>query len=91
MSWHMLKPGVLKLPWHPTWHLDPPHAHNGWPDTRISQVSLIGHSAGAHSCMMALMHRAHTAGTPAAAAPCSSEENDPYADPRMPAHFIGAA
>lgn len=62
-------PAVMHSQQHlPTPHASTPSSHFPLPCppppspfTAPSQIILIGHSAGAHLCMMALMHRAHAA------------------------------
>ena len=50
------------------------------------QVSLIGHSAGAHLCAMALLHRAALAGKQ-----LTQQNNQQPVNLRMPAAFVGIA
>ena len=50
------------------------------------QVSLMGHSAGAHLCTMALLHRAASAGRR-----LTEQYDQQPVDVRMPAAFVGIA
>eukprot|EP00884_Botryococcus_braunii_P002343 jgi/Botrbrau1/12109/Bobra.0186s0030.1 len=65
-----------------SWVLDHVHSYGGNP----KQVSLVGHSAGAHLCALALIQRALGAQQP----PFQASLASPL-DSRMPSKFVGVA
>eukprot|EP00877_Chromochloris_zofingiensis_P002628 jgi/Chrzof1/12366/Cz06g31300.t1 len=79
------------------WVMEHVHEHGG----DVNKVSLVGHSAGAQLCMMALLHKAvaaHTMkmsnGSMTSNMGCDGRgqqhvHNTALSDPRMPAMFVG--